>query len=381
MARWDALTSEQEALLSEVRQEWLAYGLSTAPADRAAAVAAVAQTYEAMGLEPPQIIMWVDSPLAGALAAMMLASGEDGAQAVDQVSGRVREQVLRQVEEQVRQGRVGDQIDSRAWEKSLRNRVEEQVDEQVGTPVMDQIRRHVGDRVDAQVWSEVMQLVGDQVCEDLGGDAQIQRAFYGQHDAGRVADYAALQSLGVSGLDPFRGLIDAARACGWWWPFANAAVFTERPIVAATDDQGRLHCGTGPAVAYRDGWEIYAWHGALVPSEVINGDLTGEDWLEEPDVRVSRAIVERMGYEWLLAYMKAHQDEFDADTFREVAGDESGTLWMISHPHAEDEDDEMVLLEVLDSAPGLDGASGRRVLRVANHDVSIEVERLQGRSS
>jgi hypothetical protein len=41
------------ALFAAVRDEWISYGLSTEPADRAAAEAGVMAVYRAAGLEPP----------------------------------------------------------------------------------------------------------------------------------------------------------------------------------------------------------------------------------------------------------------------------------------------------------------------------------------
>lgn len=90
-----ALTAEQEAALPLVRDEWLAHGLSTQPADRERAVAGVHQAYRTAGLVPPQIVVWLDSPLAGAFGSWML--------------GQVRDQVWGQVWGQVG-GQVGDQV-------------------------------------------------------------------------------------------------------------------------------------------------------------------------------------------------------------------------------------------------------------------------------
>lgn len=55
----DRLTPEQEALLPVVRDEWLAHGLCTEPADRADAEAGVAHAYETAGLAPPSIVVWL----------------------------------------------------------------------------------------------------------------------------------------------------------------------------------------------------------------------------------------------------------------------------------------------------------------------------------
>src|SRR3989304_2571206 len=63
------LTPTQEHLVAAVRDEWLAHGLSTAPADRALAEQGVREAYREVGLAPPRIYIWLASPLAGAGAA------------------------------------------------------------------------------------------------------------------------------------------------------------------------------------------------------------------------------------------------------------------------------------------------------------------------
>ena len=53
----EKLTAEQEARVSEFREKWLAIGLSTAPADRRRAEAAIAEMYRQGGLPPPKKIV------------------------------------------------------------------------------------------------------------------------------------------------------------------------------------------------------------------------------------------------------------------------------------------------------------------------------------
>ena len=44
--------------------------------------------------------------------------------------------------------------------------------------------------------------------------------------------------LDLSKLD---GLNKITKECGWWWPFENAVILTERPRYISRDDQFRLH--------------------------------------------------------------------------------------------------------------------------------------------
>ena len=61
----DKFTPEQEANLSVIRDKWIAIGLSTEPANRAVAEAAIDEIYRAASLDPPEIRIWLGSPFAG----------------------------------------------------------------------------------------------------------------------------------------------------------------------------------------------------------------------------------------------------------------------------------------------------------------------------
>ncbi|NDU71762.1 hypothetical protein GWI34_03855 [Actinomadura sp. DSM 109109] len=70
-------------------------------------------------------------------------------------------------------------------------------------------------------------------------------------------------------------------SCGGWWPFEKICLVCERPsqISLATPKLGDaplvLHCRTGPALRYRDGFDLYALHGRLVPEHAVTGERTG----------------------------------------------------------------------------------------------------------
>lgn len=90
------LTDAQAARLPAIRDYWLAVGLSTERAQRSEAEAGVRLAYQRVGLEGPAIFVWLDSPMAGALASACLlalssprAKGTVGAQVWAQVGARV----------------------------------------------------------------------------------------------------------------------------------------------------------------------------------------------------------------------------------------------------------------------------------------------------
>ena len=215
----DTLTVEQEAMLAQVRDEWIEVGLSTEPANRPAAEEGVRQAYRRAGMEPPSVVIWLGSPYAGCVASAMLSQDQVGGQVWDQVRGQVRDQV---------------------WD-----------------------------------------------------------AVWGQHEAGYLGWCDAMQLIGVN-LD-VAGLSTVARNAGWWWPMRDTVILTDRPDTLHRDPQGRLHCETGPALRYRDGWAIHAIHGVRVPADLIETGWDVKRTLEEDNAEVRRAAIELTGWEHFIS--------------------------------------------------------------------------------
>ena len=288
--RIDALSADQSAMLEQIRDEWIAVGLQTGPADRPAAEAGVRAAYRRAGLEPPGQMLWLDSPIAGCFAAATLVRG--------QVSDQVRDQVWGQVLDQVR-----DQV---------RDQVSDQVRGQVRGQVWDQVRGQVRDQVSGQVWGQVSGQVRDQVWA----------AIPGQHDAGWLSWAAALRRIGVD-CDT-TGLQAVAQNAGWWWAFRGVAILTERPTAVHRDSQGRLHNPVGPALQYPDGWGFHAWHGTRVPADLIETGWSIEESLRAPNLEVRRCAIEiaagREGWTRIIRQARWSQVGSDAaDELRMVA--------------------------------------------------------------
>jgi hypothetical protein len=101
----------------------------------------------------------------------------------------------------------------------------------------------------------------------------------------------------VDYVAPLKGMIDLAAVGGWWWPFENAVILTERPVHLSRDSRNRLHDEHGPAISYSDGWGVYVWHGLRVPRWVIESPekITVEKIDAEANAEVRRVLVERYG--------------------------------------------------------------------------------------
>ncbi|NTJ46863.1 hypothetical protein G6K93_07525 [Agrobacterium rhizogenes] len=284
----EKLTPEQEALIPVVRDEFLRHGLSTEPADFDAAEQAIKDAYAVANLPAPKLFIRLASPHEGAIGAAILKNtrlGENvGAQVGDQVWDQVWDQVRAQVRDQ-----VGDQV----WD---------QVGAQVWAQVWDQVWDQVGAQVRAQVWDQVGAQVGDQV-----GD-QVSQAFYSQHEAGWLSWLAFFRRVcDLPNTEKIEPLLRIAQSCGWVWFFAGAVIMTDRPRTLKRDEQNRLHCETGPAIEYRDGFGISAWHGTRVPHHWISdrANLDPKEVIKASNVEQRAAGAAIIGWTKMLTVLKA----------------------------------------------------------------------------
>jgi hypothetical protein len=140
---------------------------------------------------------------------------------------------------------------------------------------------------------------------------------------------------------------DLAKSCGWVWWHENVLAISDRPNVLRRDDQGRLHCDDGPAIAYRDGWAIHAVHGVIVPAEIIDqpSSITTQRIAEERNAEVRRVMVERYG-----------ASRYLLDSGASIAQrDQVGILYRKEMP----DDEPIVMVRVLNSTPEPDGVMSR----------------------
>ena len=140
------------------------------------------------------------------------------------------------------------------------------------------LRASVGDRVLASVW-------------DSG---------YGQHDAGWLSFHEYFREVCALAeqTGKLAGHIEQAKAAGWYLPHQNICWVSERHHILVRDQRGRLHCPTGPAVCFPDGWAIYAYHGVRVPASVIEdrAKATPKLILAEQNVEVRRVMMDLYGH-------------------------------------------------------------------------------------
>ncbi len=279
MKKIESLTAEQTAQLAVYRDKWIGIGLSCEPLDVERAKDAVNRAYMAAGLKPPARFIICDSPLTGGLASVR-------ASVRASVWASVRASVWDSVWASVRAS-VGASVGASVWAS-----VRASVGASVGASVRASVWASVGASVRASGWASVR----------ASGRASVN----GSHDAHWLSIFDFyLSVLGLTEVERLRPLIDLAQCCGWWIPYKDVCILQHRHSELHRDDQGRLHNPGGMAVAYPDGWGLYAWHGLTVPESIIMQPPTASAVLGEANAEYKRVLIERMGAEALMAEIGA----------------------------------------------------------------------------
>jgi hypothetical protein len=144
----------------------------------------------------------------------------------------------------------------------------------------------------------------------------LNNCVFGSHEAGWLSFYSFMkEQVGIKNLEKVAGLVEVAHTCGWVWVSKNVCVLSEKPIAVRFDDQSRLHSETGPAIEYRDGTVVFAWHGVRIPRQWIENkeSLKAEEALTWDNMEQRRAMMEIIGWDKILQKLKAKTIDKDED--------------------------------------------------------------------
>jgi len=225
---------------------------------------------------------------------------------------------------------------------------------------MASVMASVGDFVWASVGASVMASVGDSVGASVWNSVRdsardsVWAACYGQHDAPWLGFYEYFRD--VCGLklqtEKIAGLIQIARSAGWFWPYEKMCIVCERTSVVKQDSENRIHCEDGPAIAYPDGWSIYAIHGVRVPEYVVMRphEITVNDIQQEQNAEIRRIKIDRYG-----------QSRYLMDSGAKLVHEDD---WGQLYKTELDNDEPLVMVKVVNSTPEPDGSYKDYFIRV-----------------
>lgn len=122
------------------------------------------------------------------------------------------------------------------------------------------------------------------------------------------------REVGVQNISNFDCFYELAKCCGPIALYDTKAIVYERPVEIKFDEQGRLHSEAGPAILYRDGFSVYAWHGVRIPKGWIeDSPPSPADALRWDNMEQRRAACEIIGWDNILDLLDAKVIDEDKD--------------------------------------------------------------------
>jgi len=327
------LTPEQEAELPFFRQRYLDLACGGQRIDRTALQSALNDAYALIGKSAPQLFIF-DSPAACMLALKIFDMPKRGqlqsqlwsqlwSQLGSHLGSQLRDQLWDQLNDQ-----LGDQLQSQLSDQlgsQLRDQLGGQLWSQLGDQLWDQLGSQLGSQIRGQLWDQLGSQLGsqirDQLWNQLSGQLRDQlwlqlwdqltdqlgnqkiwnsNFLWGSQDLYWIAFYRFCQNIGGNYGDAGTKLdiIEAiSTQCEWWWPYENIVVVSQKPTVVKWDDERRLHCESGPAVQYADGFSLSSWHGQAIPNEWVTGSPpSAYDAMHWPNMDQRAAASEIIGW-------------------------------------------------------------------------------------
>lgn len=276
----ESLTKEQEELFPVYRDKWLKIGLATGPANRVKAEDAINRAYKISGLTVPKKIVWSTSPFAGWIVVCILKNDE----------------LMKKIYKDYQ--KLGDSV-REAIGASVGEAVREAVGASVGAFVGASVGASVGTSVRGSVWGSVGASVWEAVREAVRS-FNYSEAGFGSHDAAWLGFYNYfLEVLKIEACEKLIPLMDLAKEGGWFYPYKNICVISERPEEININGT-KIHKNGGPAIRYSDGFSVWALNGVRVSQEIAE---TSKDKLSckligtEKNAEVRREIVRKIGIE------------------------------------------------------------------------------------
>lgn len=362
-----SLTIEQEVLLPVYRDKWRDRSFSCQPINREKAARAVKTTYAALGLPEPDIV-FLTSP--DALRQMLLQQSPKalaqqwGAPLLASLGTAIGDRVREQVEnslwidleselspedfplmmfalQDTLVGQDGELLTQLwgEWQEGIWRQMWERQEREMRqellkipgmeplTQVGDFLWQHIGEPLSQQLeetfwkpmanepWVRELERQMTQPLLQLVGGMGFVWNLARNLQAGSVAtlDFC----ISVLGCDCDRAEWEAymglATECGLTLPLENACLVCDRPIELSFDSDRRLHAEGKAAIAWADGYRIYAFQGVRLPPRYgrLHPNLWRSEWLlTEPNAELRRVLIQGIGYSRICQELDATELDF-----------------------------------------------------------------------
>ena len=263
----EQLTRTQEKQMRIVREKWLKLFFSGKKINRPKAKRYIEWLYSEAKLKKPAVV-FLESPF----------GIQYGANLIKKIFGEKKE-----VSDQV-YGQVSDQV-------------RDEVSDQVYDQVRDQVRDQVSDQVYGQVSGQVRDEVSGQVKKE--NLEFFNWAWTGlAWDSEWLSFYDFFQKIGIKYKEKrFKEYIKIAETGIYDAIFLEGIVLlASLPSKVHRNKEGRLHCETGPAIEWRDGYKLWYLNGVVIQPELFNKipAMTAEEVLGIENSEIRRVVFEVM---------------------------------------------------------------------------------------
>jgi len=159
-------------------------------------------------------------------------------------------------------------------------------------------------------------------CKETGDEdpiSHINNFCYGSHEASWLSFYNyCAEVFKLDCCDPLTPSMELAKYCGWWLPYDNLAILSEKPCEIHINEANVLHKDGGPAIKYSDGFAIWALNGVRVPQEIAETPWDKLDphlVVTEKNAEIRRELVRKIGVERIMDKLNVEvidkQDDYE----------------------------------------------------------------------
>jgi len=107
---------------------------------------------------------------------------------------------------------------------------------------------------------------------------------------------------------------EAAREGGFRVMHEEFCIVSDFPEFIKMDEDNQPHCDNGPSHRWRDGWELFHWHGTAIHGEWVKGEFPPlSELLNWPNVDQRRAGCEMIGWDKVLEASELNPVVLDQD--------------------------------------------------------------------
>lgn len=359
------------------RSEWQQRALLTEDLNVEGVQHAISQVYLSAGLPLPERVVWLDSPLAGSVAAsifertcenLFLKLWNKPVEAMTRKLWHDAEaagttDLWREIELQLKASPIDV---AKHIVEPIRQQISMQLSLRFGGTqdpresqqiFQEDTWSYILARIEQQLTQEDFDVLSRIVFDGHFASACAKQSWYcglGGQDGDNLELLSFAELMGFD-LPAVKGILALSRQTNWFWLFDKVCIVTYRPQMVVVDVNGRLHNEHGPVIEHNDGWCLYFRKGQPIPERVIRFGYRKnlEEIEREQNLEIRRHLIEMYGVERYLKdaeAVKIHEDKYGALYVKDDILDES-----------------LKMVKVLNSTPEPDGTTNVYYLRVPPH--------------